>query len=1316
MFKVIQSNQLYALADRLVDEYTRQTEVFDEFVVITPAKVLEDWLIKYLAKKTGIGTLFSTQFWGQYQWQLIADVLNTQKDWLIKNNQGNQALGVPEVAVLSGLVVHWRIFDFFAKPINQNQSFADTIVNDESHELYFLLANLVQPTDSHKVVDKQKLWRLCQELANLYVKYLTQRPEWLTAWANGRAVNVKKMIADKDAFAKKMATTLGGVSDHQNNNQSDNQSNNQNDTNDYATPAWLVEHYEKLETALRTIWHTLFADVYHYRERLEGGYRRPTNYQDESWQGLQPRRLGGRFWEVLAAAHSNPDDELSLAIKAVLPKTLYLFTVQQLPPVELNFLKQLSLYVDVILFHHNPSQMYWADIVDERYLLNQQIYNPMSVYAKDYGQALLSRLGKTSRDTFAMLASMAGGDDYQGFVTDWNESYFEGFDNRPPSVLNQLKTDILNLEKTGVANALQLAGADDSLVVHSCHSLKRQLEVARAWIGAWLNQPSFDGSIRSLSDIAIMLPDVEQYQASIRAAFGEQVGLDGLVLPAKLTGVSNQAVAQMWQAVVGFYELPSGRFYADALYAWLSLPSVYENFGLSFGQMSRACELLTQAGFVRGLDGTHLQAQLDRHDTDFRHSFANALDRLVLSLSFDGQERGSGAVAALYPFVLIGELPYEKTPIMPQVTAEDEPIIAALCRIYAGFDECRNLYNQSDEVITWLIKIENELIDRYFVVSRHTEAMRAIFDAKNQLQKSIIANAHYHKYSHTAQNTTHKTAIRLPLSFVLTTLGEKVLAQQISSEPSGVMSVGRLGSLRNIPFKLVIMLGMNASAFPKKETHSRLDLMRAGKPMLGDRQSEDDDNGAFLDAILSAQENCWIFYDGQSLTDTPKLPATPVKELIKFILNTAPNKTDEPMRPFVREYPALPFDESLFFGHQASEYPPAPIWQGVRSAMHQFGKPAPRFVLPSETALVSLAHDLAAFDKSDVPSVVWQTIDDGKITTLDGLLSVLKNPAKAYLSNLAKVYVPQDEKKPNEPLALESLAKFSLNQSLLMDDAFGTNTADFAHNYFANIEKLPYGAARFGVLNLATTQMQSLAKMIEKPLLLLGDFDVWQILKTPKKLNQVKLTPTLAISATLPKKELAIWATIRPSKVQNHHLLSAFLSHLIWQIWRDDNDNPNAGISVWQFLADKKNPKTFLFMPIPKLLATQTLIKFLYVANYIKQSPILIDPKVGIDYVFEQLNDNLSDTSDIFKCWKKSKSEFSYHYDGLNDDYWAYLLDGYDENQVLSELQKSVSAISPFLYTVFWQYLYQYDEENNTIVQHLNAKQAKSNKKKSKTQ
>jgi exonuclease V gamma subunit len=47
-----------------------------------------------------------------------------------------------------------------------------------------------------------------------------------------------------------------------------------------------------------------------------------------------------------------------------LPAQLVVFTVLDLPPKQLEFLHRLGQYLEIFIFHYNPSQEYWADSVD----------------------------------------------------------------------------------------------------------------------------------------------------------------------------------------------------------------------------------------------------------------------------------------------------------------------------------------------------------------------------------------------------------------------------------------------------------------------------------------------------------------------------------------------------------------------------------------------------------------------------------------------------------------------------------------------------------------------------------------------------------------------------------------------------------------------------------------------------------------------------------------------------------------------------------------------------------------------------------------
>ncbi|MFI8554950.1 exodeoxyribonuclease V subunit gamma [Psychrobacter sp. NPDC077938] len=958
MFTITQSHRTENLVDQLLVQYqSKDQPVFEPFIVIVPSMVLGDWLDKTIASRAGISTLVRTKFWGQYQWTLMQDVLTRHNAYLLAQNPEAQTLNVPEVAVLSPTVMQWRLFGYLTY-------YQESIVADEKHPVHPLLASLIDDPQAtaqqdslqqDKAQQDARIWQLASDLARVFNRYLTHREDWLALWSQNKPLSVSELIADKDALSLRFDKYARG------------------------TPEWLVEHYVELEIAQRFLWSHLFADVHLHRVALERA-----------------------FWSALKGNKANE--------RAHLPTILRIFTIQQLPQTELDFLQRLSQYMNITLLHYNPSKLFWADIVDKSWLQRQQIINPESVFLRDYGHSLLSRLGKQSRDAFAMLANLSGNEQYDDALVEWQDNFDNGVDDAlvqgmyesvfPAedavstqdaqgnlSLLKRLQNDVLMLDEqstqqataTTVSQAVSkqiessfdeakpatawyedealenkrfekdrfwaISSQDNSLSIHSCHSLQRQLEVLRIMIGHWLNEPIKSGEKkRHISDIVVLLPDVERHHALIGSIFVNGKGQDGLTLPAKVTGVVDADIRQLWEAIIGFYKLlgsHSARFEAAEVLDWLMLPPLFESFGLTHEQMSRGCDLLVEAGFIRGFDELHLKQTLDSNDYDYRFSFAQALDRLTLGLVMPEAEL-SDCLYDLnddeWPSTALPEM----TLPLPQVSLNDALIVEALCRIYTGLVARRDDHTQKMKAEDWLDQIETQVIHRYFGDVDQTRTMRAIYNAMNGFKSSLRANRHYRQYAsgdidnrEVEQRLAGVEQLPLKLSFMLDSIENELESQQVSAEPTGVITFGRFGALRNVPFELVVMLNMDLSEFPGRDRDNRYDLMKATNARRGDRVSEDDDNGAFLDALLCARSACWMFYNGQSLTDTHEhLPANPVSELLQFLqgevqwqvnsLETLPENIDpttESLKRYlpklikqwlVTEHPALPFHESLF--------------------------------------------------------------------------------------------------------------------------------------------------------------------------------------------------------------------------------------------------------------------------------------------------------------------------------------------------------------------------------------------------------------------
>lgn len=1059
MLHIIQSNKIEKLFAHLLAAYRHpdnKASVFEPFNVIVPSKVMGEWLKKQVADQAGISTLVTTEFWGRYLLTLMQRVLRTYARFR------DDILDVPEVAMLSKNVMQWQIFGLLMAQQAQ-------IMADDSHPLYrfvapsleashddtqtqstpidpqalnatqaaawatnqSLLASSAMTDTAHHQSTEQRLWQLANDMASMLNRYMTYRPHWLDSWGKGEVVNTAELIAEKDALHNRLQGRRGDDA--------------------ITTPAWLVEHYVQLEAAQRYLWQHLFDDDYRYRETLHK-----------------------QFWQ----AFEDKDARVAKLCRDRLPKQLILFTVQQLPPTELLDLQRLGALTEVTLLHFNPSQQFWADIVDKNWLLQEQLNHPESVALKDYGHTLLSRFGKQSREVFAMLANLSG-NAYQQI--DWQDDFVEldDTDSQPKTLLQHIQQDILMLEEretqskirdmltliqtpqttqsstaqVALASAeslqkIQQAGIrnpaalqrildkldneyltkqrlenqrhwqasqliDSSLSIHACHSMVRQLEVLRGMLVGWLNYTDKPDEIpenvfmrRSLSDVLVLLPDIDAQQNIIEAIFPKGVGADGYTLPAKVTGVVAKDINQLWQAIMGYYQLlnrAGARFSRSEVFDWLMLPPLYESFGLSLEQMSRGCELLMAAGFIRGFDEAHLQQSLHEADDDYRYSFAYALERLVAGLlmpqaqttQFGSYTNRHGHVETIAP--------------LAGVSMDDASIIAVLCEIFDTLDQKRDMGRYVDTVAAWLEEIES-LIKAKFALFAQTNALLAIFAAQNAVKRHIEANYKKPTAQQDLPDQTRVDTENLPfkLGFILDSLANELVSQQVSAEPAGVITFARIGAVRNLPYKLVVMLNLNLSDFPQREQHNRYNLMQAGIPSRGDRFREDDDLGAFLDAILCAQEACWLFYNGKSTIDTHEhLPASPVQELLSFLqsevqwqqdsldqdlannsLSKLSNPTNDDLLEtladdkdsdnstnvtfqhafaqqvadyLVTHHPALPFDKSYFQPVADSDtdsatpvlqqqlqraksqlYPPASIWHTLYQQLNHPSNPLPK--------------------------------------------------------------------------------------------------------------------------------------------------------------------------------------------------------------------------------------------------------------------------------------------------------------------------------------------------------------------------------------
>ncbi len=459
---------------------------------------------------------------------------------------------------------------------------------------------------------------------------------WLAAWGQGRSLDIEKYIAHKDKEVS----------------------------------AFTLQQTQELERWQRWLWQQHFHDDF-----------------------MQMQQIDELFWQEL----EYPERQKKALSR--LPQQIVIFTLLDLPPSQLQFLRRLGQYIDVLILHYNPSQEYWADSVDplwkqrydlgvkERFIAKNpqatdaeiaDFFNKFTLNfnaeARESRHPLLTRLGKQARDHFSLLSNLSTGEEGK-----WVDAFVDDF---PESLLGKVQSDILHLVEPQ-AKQYELAPNDDSIQIHVCHSTLRQLEVLKEQLIGWLAKPHEQP--RRPNDILVLVPNLAEVEPLIRSVFPATATEQGVHLPVKIAGIASLDALNAWRAVIGRIHLMQGRFSFDEFADWLGLHATQQRYALEYAQVERILTLLADAGFKRGLDAEHLKRSLCDGDDDYRYSFKFALERLALGIAIPEH--------ATFNQVLS----YAK------VQPGDFELIGTLIQIYQDLNERRDwlIMHEQKKVIRW---------------------------------------------------------------------------------------------------------------------------------------------------------------------------------------------------------------------------------------------------------------------------------------------------------------------------------------------------------------------------------------------------------------------------------------------------------------------------------------------------------------------------------------------------------------------------------------------------------------------------------------
>lgn len=705
--------------------------------------------------------------------------------------------------------------------------------------------------------------------------------------------------------------------------------------------------------------------------------------------GESPFHRANLHHTLLEALHSSPSQQNDA-------KPLMVFGISAMPMQQLEVLSALAQTRDVLIFWFNPSQHYWGDIVDNKTQAKAQLKalgnaDLAGVEFLDIGNPLLSSWGKLGRDYQDMLL---------GLELQQQDCFV---DIQPKCLLEHIQSDVNQLQfraTNAVLDAselltngkdypkVEIAAADHSLQIHACHSKVRELEVLHDQLLKCFN----DHPDWHPGDVIVMMPDVATYAPFIEGVFG---AVDAkLAIPYAISDRNVGQVSPLLNSFLQLMKLHQSRLTLSEILSLLEVPAIQRKFTIEPQEFELLQHWLTDAGVRWGWDDQDKQ----RWDlpTEKQNTWVFGLQRLLAGYAmssddlYHGQQDFISAYADIegQQAVALGKC-YQFTSVLLEVLDFCQQSQGIEQKVEQALLLLAKLY-ETDETEQADMLILRETLEKMLT---HSQQFTADIDQDvfvSELQQNIQENG----------------------------VGQRFLA--------GFVNFCTLMPMRSIPFKMVCLLGMNDTDYPRQSVPMGFDLMRIAPAKRGDRSRRLDDRYLFLEALLSAREQLYFSYQGFSQKDnSPMAPSILLSELVEYCqqgfcltgqLALDVKDTEKNLLAHLRvQHKLQPFNQAYFVQNPE---------QKTAASYFSFNQKQ----LSIATQIQQAAEPLL-FNSEPLSQALEQTNQ----VDLNDLIQFFQNPAKAFFIQRwqSRFYALGQESSDEEPFAFDNLDKYLINQSLI---------------------------------------------------------------------------------------------------------------------------------------------------------------------------------------------------------------------------------------------------------------------------------------------
>ena len=648
-----------------------------------------------------------------------------------------------------------------------------------------------------------------------------------------------------------------------------------------------------------------------YRPDWVQSWEQPGSYLP-NWQSMLWQRLTAEMPQP-AMHRANLLESLKAYLQTCterpkgLPARLAIFGVSALPPVYLALYELMAKWCDITLYFLSPSSEYWGDLVAPKQQGQQALDFVDEAEPNESGHPLLASLGKQGQDFFEQLQQ----------CEHTAESLFSMPDGT--QLLGQLQSDIVQLVAPSLAASKRsIAGDDDSIQCHACHSTMREVEVLHDQLLALFERhPDL-----SPTDIVVMTPDIDIYAGAVDAVFG--TASKDLFIPYGISGASAQRQSPILSAFDHLLMLPESRFDVEGIVALLECEAIQHRFHLQETDMALIRDWCRETQ-IRWAMSAGDKTALGLPETE-ANSWRAGLDRLLLGYALPlSDDDGSWRL-------FDGQLGVDG------IRGERAQTMAQLCAFLESLDRARQKLKRSHTAVEWqqtLLYLLSQFFKPEHDNGRDQADVLSITQSLDSLVESV-ALANFEQ--------------KMPISLVREWLKNNTDISPASHRfmGHGVTFCGMV-PMRSIPFAVVCLVGMNDESFPRRQSKQGFDLL-SHDFRKGDRSRRDDDRYLFLEAILSARQHLYMSYVGASIVDNARIPPSVLVSDLRDVLRQGFEQADgediwqkvltkHPLQSFSRRY----FDgvSDKLLSYQSTHCPPEQQATQLASSWFNVALPEP---------------------------------------------------------------------------------------------------------------------------------------------------------------------------------------------------------------------------------------------------------------------------------------------------------------------------------------------------------------------------------------